>query len=120
MDTVVLGASPNPTRYANMAVKSLLHHGHKVYPIGKAKGEIEGITILNDYPVLENIDTVTLYLNAENQNKLRDYIFSLHPRRIVFNPGAENPELEKLAAEKGIEAIEACTLVMLSIGTFTK
>ena len=118
MDTVVLGASPNSERYSNKAVKSLLKHGHKVYPVGIKKGEIEGLSILNDYPVLENIDTVTLYLNPEKQNEVKEYIFSLHPRRIIFNPGAENPDLEKEAVAKGIETTEACTLVLLSIGAF--
>ena len=116
--TVVIGASANPARYSNLAVKQLTSHGHKVIPIGIREGTIANIPIVIGKPEVKNVDTVTLYLNAKRQGEYYDYIFSLHPKRIIFNPGAENPELEKLAAEKGIEPLEACTLVMLSTGQY--
>ena len=118
MKTVVLGASENPERYSNRAVNSLLNHGHEVVPVGIKAGEIRGVKILTGQPPVENVDTVTMYVGPANQPAWYDYILSLKPRRIIFNPGAENPELEKLAGEKGIEVIEACTLVMLSIGNY--
>lgn len=114
----MLGASPNPARYSYTAVRSLKGFGHQPVPIGIKKGSIEGIEILNGTPPIEAVDTVTLYLNAENQKQYYDYILSLKPRRIIFNPGAENPELSKIAEAQGIETLEACTLVMLSIGNY--
>lgn len=116
--TLVLGATPNPARYAYLAVMRLKQYGHEVVPIGIRDGNIAGIEIQKGKPEIEGVDTVTLYLNASRQREYYDYIFSLSPRRIIFNPGAENPELERLAAEKGIETVEGCTLVMLSIGLF--
>ena len=116
--TVVLGATPNPSRFAYMAVKSLSLKGHEVAPVGVREGAIEGYAILQGEPDIKDVDTVTLYLNAERQRPYYDYIFSLNPKRIIFNPGAENDELYDLAREKGVEPVEACTLVMLSIGNY--
>lgn len=116
--TVVLGATPNPARYAYSAVRRLQANGHEVIAVGNKKGEIEGITIQNHNPVEEGVDTITMYLNAMNQKPYYDYIFSLNPKRIIFNPGAENLELARLAEEKGIEIVYGCTLVMLSIGDY--
>jgi len=116
--TVVLGASPNPARYSNLAVHSLKSRGHQIFPIGIRDGEIDGVKIIKQRPSIEQVDTITLYLNKQRQKEYYDYIFSLHPARIIFNPGAENDELKKLAEEKGIEAIEACTLVMLATGQY--
>jgi uncharacterized protein len=116
--TIVLGASPNPERYAYKATKKLKAYGHEVIPVGIKKGEIEGITIQNGIPQYEGIDTITLYLNAENQKPYYDYIFSLKPKRIIFNPGTENVELIRMAKEKGIESEIACTLVLLSLGEY--
>ena len=118
MKTLVLGASPNPERYAYKAVISLVAHGHEVAPVGIKKGSIIGLEIMNGFPALSDIDTVTLYLNAKNQQYWYEYIIGLRPRRIIFNPGAENIELEQLAKKNDIETINACTLVMLSTGTF--
>lgn len=112
--TVVLGASSNPERYAYLAVTKLNRFGHEVVPVGARQGEINGIPIQVGQPALEGVDTVTLYLRAANQIPYYDYIFSLHPKRIIFNPGTENPELERMAREKGVEPVEGCTLVMLS------
>lgn len=116
--TVVIGASENTDRYAAMAVERLHNHGHEVVPVGLHDGTVHGIKILSGNPKIEDVHTVTLYLRPEIQKELYDYIFSLNPKRIIFNPGTENPELEKMAEEKGIEVEEACTLVMLSIGNF--
>jgi predicted CoA-binding protein len=120
MNTVVLGASANTERYSNKAVKSLIQHGHQVYPVGNSRGDIDGLPILNDFPLLTDIDTVTLYLNPSRQADIMDYVFSLHPRRIIFNPGTENPIFETKANEMGIITMEACTLVLLSIGAYEK
>lgn len=116
--TIVLGASPNPERYAYKATVKLKTYGHEVIPMGIKKGIIEGLTIQNDTPQYEGIDTITLYLNAENQKSYYDYIFSLNPQRIIFNPGTENIELMRMAKEKGIETEVACTLVLLSLGEY--
>ena len=113
--TAVIGASPNTDRYSYRATLALQRNGYPVFPVGIKKGAIGGLDILTDKPSLENIDTVTLYVGPQNQPFWYDYILSLNPKRIIFNPGTENPELEKLAAGKGIETLEACTLVMLSI-----
>lgn len=116
--TVVIGASANPERYSNRAVRKLKNYGHEVVAVGLRTGEIDGVPIHADKPVVENVDTVTMYVGEQNQPALYDYIFSLQPKRIIFNPGAENPELEQKASEKGIEVVEACTLVLLSIGNY--
>lgn len=116
--TVVIGASPDPSRYSNMAVKMLQDYGHPVIPVGMRRGEIGGLAIETGLPEIDATDTVTLYLNAERQKSLYDYILGLHPKRIIFNPGTENPEFEQLAEQKGIETLEACTLVLLRTGQF--
>ncbi len=116
--TVVLGATPNPARYANMAVHRLTQYGHEAVPVGIREGAIGSIQILTGRPSLDDVDTITLYLNAGRQAEYYPYIFSLNPKRIIFNPGTENPELVRMAHERGIETVEGCTLVMLSIGDY--
>jgi len=116
--TLVLGASPNPARYSNIAVHRLTRHGHEVVPVGVREGEIADIEIIKGRPELEDIDTITLYLNPKRQIEYYDYILGLKPKRIIFNPGTENPELSRLAREQGIETEIACTLVQLSIGEY--
>ncbi len=116
--TLVLGASENPERYSNRAIRSLRSHGHEVIAIGKRPGKIDGVEIIKERPDIKELDTITLYLNPQNQKQYYDYILSQKPKRIVFNPGAENPELEKLAKENGIKPMEACTLVLLSTGQY--
>jgi predicted CoA-binding protein len=116
--TAIIGASPNPDRYAYKATVSLKRYGHKVYPVGIHKGEIEGEAILIDKPELSDIHTVTLYVGPRNQPAWTDYILSLKPKRIIFNPGTENDEFMNAASGKGIECVEGCTLVMLSIGQY--
>lgn len=116
--TAIIGASPNPERYAYLATQRLKKHGHTVFPVGIKEGSIEGETILTNKPPLKDIHTVTLYVGPANQAAWMDYIYSLHPKRLIFNPGAENPKFFKAASARGIKCIEGCTLVMLSIGNY--
>ncbi len=116
--TLVLGATPNPNRYAYLAIKALRHHGHEVVPVGIRTGEVDGLPILTNLPPVEGVDTVTLYIGPERQPAYYDYLLSLKPRRLIFNPGTENPELEALAKAHGIEPVEGCTLIMLRIGVY--
>ena len=116
--TLVLGASPNPARYSYLALQRLAAHQHPVVAVGKRKGMVANINIETDPKPIEGVDTVTLYLNPTNQKPYYDYILSLKPKRIIFNPGTENPELYKLAKENNIEVMEACTLVLLSTGQY--
>jgi uncharacterized protein len=115
---VVLGASPNPGRYAYIATVRLHAYGHDVFPVGIKEGDIKGIKILKGQPAIENVDTITLYIGPQNQPPWYDYIFSLKPKRIIFNPGTENDWLYSEAQSKGIEVLEACTLIMLSVGNY--
>ncbi|MFC0184003.1 hypothetical protein SAMN04515674_102456 [Pseudarcicella hirudinis] len=118
MKTLVIGASANPERYSFKAANMLLAHNHEIELIGTKQGEIAGHSIQTDHPQFKDIDTVTMYVGPRHQPALYDYILSLNPRRIIFNPGAENEEFEELAQEKGIFSEEACTLVLLSTGQF--
>jgi predicted CoA-binding protein len=117
-NTVVLGASENPERYSFLATQKLVAHQHPVTAIGIKAGKIGATPIITEHLHIENIDTVTLYLSPANQKAYYDYIISLHPKRIIFNPGTENDELANLAVTNGIQPIEACTLVMLSTGQY--
>lgn len=116
--TVVLGASQNPARYSFLAVNKLNNYGHPVRAIGRREGEINNTPIEVGHPSIEEVDTITLYLSPQNQVPYYEYMLSLKPKRIIFNPGTENDDLEKLAEENGIETIEGCTLVMLSTGQY--
>ena len=116
--TVVIGASTNSERYSNRAVRMLKRNNHEVIAIGIDKGSIDDIVIENDKKHYENVDTVTLYLNPQRQKEYYDYILSLKPNRIIFNPGTENDELENLAVQNKIQPLEACTLVLLTTGQY--
>ncbi|MFK8006441.1 MAG: CoA-binding protein [Saprospiraceae bacterium] len=116
--TLVLGASTKPDRYGNIATRRLTLYNHEVVPVGNRAGEIDGIEILLGKPEIKDIDTITLYLNPKRQVEFYDYIIGLKPKRIIFNPGTENPELVKLAKEHGIKSEIACTLVLLSVGQY--
>lgn len=116
--TVVLGASSNPARYSYLAIQRLRNYGHPVVAIGRRVGEVAGVNITKEHLPEEDVDTVTLYLNPANQVEYYDYILDLHPKRIIFNPGTENDELVKMAKEKNIQPVTACTLVMLSTGQY--
>ncbi len=116
--TVVIGASENPERYAYKAAIALQKQNHEVIPIGLTNGEINGIKIINEKMDIANVDTITLYVGAKNQPSWYDYIIGLKPKRVIFNPGTENLEFEQLLQQNKIETIEACTLVMLSVGNY--
>jgi uncharacterized protein len=116
--TLVIGASVNPERYSYLAVQKLTAYQHPVVALGLKKGLIGNTEIEIERKPFEEIDTVTLYLNPKNQKDYYNYILSLQPKRIIFNPGTENDELFEMAQQKGIEPIEACTLVLLSTGQY--
>ena len=116
--TLVLGASDNPSRYSYLAVNRLRGHGHPVVAIGKKNSMAADVPIEKEKKDWKDVDTVTLYLNPTHQQQYYDYILSLKPKRIIFNPGAENDELADLAIKNGISPIEACTLVMLSTNQY--
>lgn len=116
--TLVLGASDNPARYSYLAVNALTSKGHEVTAIGKRSGKIGQVEIETKEKNINNLDTVTLYLNSSHQKQYYNYILSQHPKRIIFNPGAENEELYAMAKERGILPQEACTLVLLSTGQY--
>ncbi len=112
--TLVIGASENPDRYSNRAIRNLRAHHHSVVAIGSKPGKVEDVVFGKETLAFENVDTVTLYLNPTRQKEYYDYILSLKPKRIIFNPGTENSELVKLAQDADIDTIYACTLVMLN------
>jgi predicted CoA-binding protein len=118
--TIVLGASDNPSRASNTAASMLERAGVPWIPIGIKNATIYGKTILpiQTQPHIDHIDTITLYLGPSNQKDYYEYILSLKPRRIIFNPGTENPELAQKAKENNIESEFACTLVLLSTGQY--
>lgn len=116
--TLVIGASENPERYSNKAIISLRRHGFLVHAIGLRPGKVLDVTFQTGQPVFTDIDTVTLYLSLRNQEPMIDYVLSLSPRRIIFNPGTENPYFEDRAKAKGIVVEEACTLVLLSLAQY--
>ena len=116
--TVLIGATTDPSRYAYRASNSLVSHGHDLFPMGIKEGRVAGKDILLEKKEIEGIDTVTLYISPKHQPEWYEYVLSLKPQRIIFNPGTENQEFETIAEKAGIEVIEGCTLVMLSIGTY--
>ena len=116
--TVVLGASPNRSRYSHKAVSRLRASGFEVVALGIRSGKIADVEIQKGTAKLTDVHTVSLYLGAQRQAEYYDYILSLKPHRIIFNPGTENPEFQKLASQNGIEVLENCTLVMLSLNIF--
>lgn len=116
--TLVLGASSNPSRYSYLAMNRLHNMKYPVIGIGRRAGKAGPVDIGTEMKPLDEIDTITLYLNAANQKPYYDYILSLKPKRIIFNPGAENDELAELASHHGIQPMEACTLVLLSTGQY--
>lgn len=116
--TLVLGASDNPDRYSNIAIRRLTALQIPVVAVGRKETMVAGVQVHKEPMHFEDVHTITLYLNADHQAGYYPYILSLHPKRIIFNPGAENEELERLAKQNGIEALEACTLVMLQTGQY--
>ena len=118
LKTVILGASPNPVRFSYKAVKSLLRHEIEVIPVGFRSGEIEDVEILVGTPAIENVHTVSLYIGSSRQEEYMDYILSLKPTRVIFNPGTVNPAFMGKLQKEGIEPVSACMLVMLKEGEF--
>ncbi len=116
--TLILGASPNPVRFSHKAVKSLLRHNKKVVAVGYKKGEIVDEEILVGQPHIENIHTVSIYMGSSRQSDYYDYIISLKPKRVIFNPGTVNPEFMGRLKNEGIEPVSECMLVMLSDDEF--
>lgn len=121
MNVAVIGASNNPEKYSYQAVMLLKEKGHTVFPVHPSLKAIEGFRVYGSIAdITEPLDTVSLYVSKEISSKLSEAIFKKKPRRLIFNPGAENPELEADAAAKGIQTLNACTLVMLKTDQFGK
>ena len=116
--TVVIGASAKQDRYSNRAVRMLQKNNHEAIALGFENAMIENIAIETDWKNYENVDTVSIYLNPQRQKEYYKYILDLKPKRIIFNPGTENPELEQLAFDNNIQPLEACTLVLLTTGQY--
>lgn len=116
--TVVIGVSAKQDRYSNKAVHLLRKNGFEVIALGFETSKVADVFIETDWGKYEDIDTVSLYFNPERQKAYYEYILNLKPRRIIFNPGTENKELEHSAQAQGIQTLEACTLVMLNTGQY--
>jgi predicted CoA-binding protein len=116
--TLVIGASTNPSRFSYLAIKSLVKHNIEVIAIGQKEGEVDGVKIIVGKPPIKGIHTITLYINPMRQADYLDYLISLKPKRIIFNPGTENGDLMRLARKNGIEVVFDCTLVMLNNGNY--
>lgn len=116
--TLVVGASTNPSRYAYMAIKKLLQNNHPVVALGRREGIVDGVEIEIEKLPFEDIDTVTLYIGPKHQPEFYEYIVSLNPKRVIFNPGTENDEFYKVLNENNIDAEIACTLVLLSTNQY--
>ncbi len=116
--TLVIGASLNPTRYSNIAIKRLMDKRIKTVAIGLRSGNVKGVAIETEKVLFNDIDTVTLYLNSQRQEEYYNYIIGLKPSRVIFNPGTENVEFYKLLKENEIKSEVACTLVLLSTSQY--
>lgn len=116
--TLIIGGSPNPERIAFKAIEKLVTNGHSVIAFGKKQGEVAGVKIHTDVIPVENIDTVSLYINPTHQKEYYDFIVNLNPKRILFSPGTENPEFYQLLEKNSIKFEEACTLVLLTLGEY--
>lgn len=115
----VIGASPKPERYSNKAIRLLREYGHEVLPVNPAQAEIEGLAVTPDIDALpRGVDTVTMYVSPGHSGALQAPLLALKPKRVIFNPGAENPALERALQAAGIKVEEACTLVLLRTGQF--
>ncbi len=112
--TLVFGASPNPSRYSNLAIRRLVENNIETMAFGTRSGIVSGIQIKNNLDDFQNIDTITLYLNPKRQVQYYQSIIGLRPNRVIFNPGTENPEFQSLLAKQGINVEVACTLVLLA------
>ncbi len=116
--TLVVGTSLKADRYSNMAVLKLLNYGHDVLAYGFQEGNIQGVKIDTAMIIYDDIDTVTMYLSPKRQKAYYDYIVAQNPKRVIFNPGTENPEFQKLLQDNNIEVEITCTLVLLSTNQY--
>ncbi|MEN8248227.1 MAG: CoA-binding protein [Bacteroidota bacterium] len=118
--TLIVGATPNTSRYAYMAAERLSDHEHEIVPIGIKKGAVFGKEILpiREFPDIEDVHTITMYVGARHQSEYYKYLLGLKPKRMIFNPGTENYEFMNMAEEQGIEVVTGCTLVMLGVGNY--
>jgi uncharacterized protein len=116
--TLVIGASLDETKYSNLCLRELVENDIPAYAIGLREGSIAGVPVVKGFPILNDIHTVTLYLNAIRQLEYYDYLLKMKPARVIFNPGTENPEFETLLEENGIEVVSACSIMMLKAGVF--
>ena len=116
--TLVIGASTNPNRYSNIAIRRLIDKEIQIAALGIRKGTVCGVVIDVENKNYKNIDTVTLYLNPKRQEQYYNYIINLNPRRVIFNPGTENIAFVKLLQDNNIESEIACMLVLLSTNQF--
>ncbi|MBA6152914.1 CoA-binding protein [Gelidibacter maritimus] len=116
--TLVFGASLNPSRYSNLAIYRLTSHGHEVVAFGLKEGEVSGVKIDTELVAYNGIDTVTLYMNPTRQKPFYDYLISLKPNRVVFNPGTENPDFFQRLRDAKINFEIACTLVLLGTNQY--
>jgi predicted CoA-binding protein len=116
--TLIIGASPDPSRYAYKAANMLKRFNHDIVNVGIKRGEVAGVEIEKQGEIHTDIDTITLYIGPPLQAQYHDYILATKPKRVIFNPGTENYELEKLLDQHNIEPVEACTLVLLSTGQY--
>ncbi|MGQ8336594.1 CoA-binding protein [Sunxiuqinia sp. A32] len=116
--TLVIGASEKAERYSNKAIRALRSHGHPVVAIAPREGKVEDVIFETEQVEFEGVNTVTLYIGAPIQQKYADYLVKLKPKRVIFNPGTENGELEQELNNSGIYTERACTLVLLSVGSY--
>ena len=116
--TLVIGASEKPERYSCKAIKALRQHGHEVVALAPREGMVADVVFETKTKPFREINTVTLYVSPQNQEAYMDYIESLHPKRVIFNPGTENEAFVTRLTKAGIQAEIACTLVLLSIGQY--
>ena len=116
--TLVLGASLKPHRYSNYAINRLVNLDHEVVAIGLKKGKVAEVNIDTELLPYKGINTVTIYLNSKRQKAFYNYLVSLKPKRVIFNPGTENPELYSILKENNIAFEESCTLVLLSTNQY--
>lgn len=116
--TLVVGASEKSHRYSNKAIRKLLRYGHDVVPLASRPGQVAGVPFVTGYPEVKDIHTITLYIGPARQSAFYEYLLSLKPQRIIFNPGTENDVFLQKAQEQGIETIVDCSLVMLETGVF--
>ncbi len=116
--TLIIGASTNPQRYSFLVANRLANHGYPIVMLGLKEGQVADNQIQTGKPILNDIDTVTLYIGPGHQPEWYEYVINLHPKRVIFNLGTENKEFEQLLKKEGIEVLEACTLVLISIGAY--